>query len=105
MYGAGLFKDLLQHEMVITAFFNSSKFHIQFGYEWSYFFISQVFQYQFIGLNNCQFVVININYFLGIFQHRAGVTAQEMFTFSHANHQWTAFPGCNDRFGVIFINQ
>ncbi len=44
MNGTGLFKNFLQHEMVVPALFNRRKIHIQFGYKGGYLFITQVFK-------------------------------------------------------------
>ena len=43
MNGTRLFKNFFQHKMVVTAFFNGSQFHIQFGNERSYFFVAKIF--------------------------------------------------------------
>src|SRR5215204_500290 len=66
-YGIGLLEDFLEHEMVITTFFNSCQFEVKFLDKWGYFFVTKVLQYQFIRLDNRQLIVIYVNNFFGIF--------------------------------------
>ena len=67
--GLGLFKDFFQHEMIISAFFNSGQFHVQFLHIGGQFLIPEIFQYQFIRFYNGQFIIVYIHHFFGVLEH------------------------------------
>ncbi len=99
----GLFKYFLQHEMFISSFLNGGQFQIKFLYEGCDFFIAQIFQNQFIAFYDCQFIIIYINDFLGVFDDGRGVGRQEMFSFSDSNDKRTAFSCGNNGIRMVLV--
>ncbi len=65
--GIGLFEDFLEHEMIVAAFFDGCQFQVELLDEGCDLFVAQIFEDQFVRFENGQFVVIDIDDFLGVF--------------------------------------
>src|SRR5687768_5430856 len=90
--------------MIITTFLDRSEFQVKLLDKRSDFLISEVSQYQLIRLDNGEFIVINIYYFLGVFNDRGRIRCKEMFTFPDPDNEGASFPRSNQRVWIILVN-
>src|SRR6516164_9094272 len=91
--------------MIITSLFDRRQFEVELLYEWSNFLVAEILQFQFIGLDDGQLIVVYIDYFLCIFNDWRCIRSQEMFSLANANHQWAALSCGDDGVWMITIEQ
>src|SRR5262249_36660228 len=101
----GLFEDLLDHEMIVAAFFDGCQLQVQLLDVGGQLFVAQVLEDELVGFQDGQLVVIDVYDLFGVFDDGGGVGGKEMFSFPDTDDQGAAFPGGDDRVGLIFIQQ
>jgi hypothetical protein len=91
--------------MVIAAFFDGAHLHVEFLNKGGQLFIPQIFEDEFVRLEDGQFIVVDIDHFLCVFDDGGCVGSQEMFTLADADHQGAAFSRGDDGIGMFLVQQ
>ena len=101
----GLFEDFLEHEVRIATFLNLSQVDINLLHCQLLFFAKDTDNLQFFTqTDNSNVAIFQIDDFVGIFNDRTGVTAQEEFTITNTYHQRTLLTGSDNLTGVALVD-
>ena len=99
-----LLKNLLQHEMRITAFFQLTKLQFYFFHFGSHLHIAEIDYLQFFSpIDHRYLTIFEIHHLICIFYNRCGIRSKEKLIFTNTYHQRTAFSSRNDFFRMFFI--
>ncbi len=96
---AGLFVNLFEHEVLITAFFNGLEGHFQFGYHRGDFVVPNGADFHSGSQRNtCDLFVFQVDDVFRVFDNGRGVGGYEILSFANANDQRAGLSSQNQFF-------
>ena len=101
-----LLKDLLEHEMRISAFLYLSKINVDCLHFGVHPVVEDIDNLQFfVGLKDRDVAVFQIYDFVSVFNDRAGIGPEEELSLPYPDHQRALLAGRNDLIGIALVEQ
>ena len=99
LHNAGLFENLLEHKVFVTALFDLFKLEIKFGNQFFRLDVLDGLDHIAVSGYTRHFPVAEVNHLPGMFDDRSGIRSHEIFAVTDTDYQRTALAGDNQRSG------